>query len=478
MLARKPVLRSMAIVTSFLITFGLAGNGAAQAADSLFLEAPSEALSATGTGGSGPGDGTVLRTGTTLVDFDLRKSAGAEKGSSEILLNLFPDVSLLAVGKGKAHACGKWDAWQGRIADMPLSSVVLVFRGETLAGNITARGTMYQIRPLTAGLHEVRQIDQSAFPPEAQPLIPEGLPEGGGSNAPALLSTEEVTIDVMVVYTADAAAAAGDIEAEIALGIVETNMGYENSGVIQRVNLVHSAEVTYTESGDATTDLLRLKLASDGHLDEVHEWRNLYYADIVSLWVRSFNYCGIGYQMLSVSPEHQGWAFNVVKLSCATGYYTFGHEMGHNMGAHHDWYVHLGVWPYPYSHGFVNAEDRWRTIMAYNDECGDQGFSCTRLLHWSNPGVDYGGDPMGVPEGSENLADNHLSLDNTAATVAAFREEGTPPPWSVASDAQASVLHGTTEGDSGKTVGCMSMIAVPFIALILLRAGRGRREGY
>jgi putative heme-binding domain-containing protein len=37
--------------------------------------------------------------------------------------------------------------------------------------------------------------------------------------------------------------------------------------------------------------------------------------------------------------------------------------------------------------GHVNAAStqRWRTIMAYPDQCTAQGFNCTRLLFWANP---------------------------------------------------------------------------------------------
>lgn len=117
----------------------------------------------------------------------------------------------------------------------------------------------------------------------------------------------------------------------------------------------------------------------------------------------------------------------------ATGYYSFAHEMGHNMGARHDWFVDDASLFYTYNHGYVNSIDRWRTIMAYIDECSSQGFGCTRVQYWSNPGVLLGGDPMGVPAGTSATctagvlnpvcdADNHLILDSSALTVANFRD--------------------------------------------------------
>ena len=56
--------------------------------------------------------------------------------------------------------------------------------------------------------------------------------------------------------------------------------------------------------------------------------------------------------------------------------------------------------------------------------------------YWSNPGVTYGGVPMGVAEGTSTFcsqgvsapncdADNHETLNNTAYTVANFRQSAT-----------------------------------------------------
>jgi hypothetical protein len=127
------------------------------------------------------------------------------------------------------------------------------------------------------------------------------------------------------------------------------------------------------------------------------------------------------------------------------------------MGAQHDWYMSASRLPYSYAHGFVNWKpgQRWRSVMAYNDACTTQKFSCTRLLAWANPNrrltSSYcpGGtfscksnlwllsEPMGLPAdtGSSCLigsltnnycdADDSRALNNTAATVANFRSSGT-----------------------------------------------------
>jgi len=217
--------------------------------------------------------------------------------------------------------------------------------------------------------------------------------------------------------------------------ISQTNTTYANSQIAQRLRLVYAAEVSYTESG-IDTDLTRLRNNGDGYMDIVHTWRNTYGADEVALIVEygsSYPYCGIAYLMDTLTTGFESYAFATIERECVTGNLSFAHELGHNMGAHHDWYVNSSTDLFTYSHGKVNVYDHWYTIMSYYAECYDRGYSCTRLPYWSNPYVYYGGDPMGVPGGTSTScwegqwdppcdADNHRTLNESAWTVANFRQ--------------------------------------------------------
>jgi peptidyl-Asp metalloendopeptidase len=207
----------------------------------------------------------------------------------------------------------------------------------------------------------------------------------------------------------------------INLMVSETNTSYSNSGVTPRVRRVHAVEVSYAETGNLSTDLSRLRSTTDGYMDNVHSLRNTYKADLVGLITESGSACGVGYLMTTVSTSFATNGFSVTKRSCATGNYSFGHELGHNMGAHHDAYVTSSSGAYSYSYGYVYLPGKWRTVMAYNNGCSAVGVSCTRIAYWSNPDKFYNGVATGVSSTAPNAADNRRTLNNTAYTVANFR---------------------------------------------------------
>ena len=126
----------------------------------------------------------------------------------------------------------------------------------------------YHIRFMGKGVHEVQEIDQSLFPQEAEPIVPIPLQEPNDSSSLQKQDTQAddgSTIDVMVVYSATTRAAAGGtaaMQALIDLAVLETNQSYQNSGIAQRLRLVHSEEVAYTETGylDDALDCIHLHL--------------------------------------------------------------------------------------------------------------------------------------------------------------------------------------------------------------------------
>jgi len=234
------------------------------------------------------------------------------------------------------------------------------------------------------------------------------------------LSTSSVptTIDVLVVYTPAVTAAITDVAGLIQLAIDETNTSYSNSGVNATLRSVYSSEVSYSEAGRTYQQhVAALQSPSDGIMDIVHTWRNQYSADVVVLLVNDAAFCGLASRILA----SQTTAFAAVYWDCATGYYSFAHEIGHLQGARHDRFVDATNTPFAYGHGYVDPTNfNWRTIMAYRDACvASAGHDCTRVQYWSNPGVTF--PPTGQAMGTTTYEHDARVLDETKITIANFR---------------------------------------------------------
>jgi hypothetical protein len=426
-------------------------------------------------------DATVVRSRYVTIDVDALSHALERSPvfrEPPLLLELFADRSVVAVfDRFDPNPGGV--TWVGHVEGVALSTVTLVSGGGLLTANIRLPDVEYTIRPVpsAAGLtnpqadgravHVVSQLDQGAFLPEAPPIEVRLTAEDVAAAAGAPLADTGDVIDVMVVYTPTAMAHAGGsagIVNLINVAVSETNTSYANSDITQRLRLVHTAEVPYTEVSSFSTNLRNLRLGL-GALNGVPALRDAYRADLVAMLVHppSPSACGVAYVMTNVSTAFAPYGVSVTDTNCVAGL-TFAHELGHNMGAHHDWYVSTATSPYGYAHGYVNPAvgQRWRTIMAYNTLCRDQGFSCRRVLYWSNPGMPYlpycttlgfncaqlkfwyfPAAAMGIPRGTSTScqkgdlsnpgcdADNHLVLNNTALTIANLRERmpaGSLPP--------------------------------------------------
>lgn len=348
-----------------------------------------------------------------------------------LTLNLFDDALVTAERTSHEPTSDGGILWHGRIIGQPLSQVTLLVRDGQLWGNIRWPLAVYAVRPLGPnGLHLVEQINEGGFaePPDDSvwdsSLVPpqnNRIPQENGS-----------VIDVLVAYTPSVRQALGGdtaaVQALLDLIVAETNTSYANSDITQRIRLVHSVEVAYTEAGpsNSLTDLTRLSNTSDGFLDEVHALRDTYGADVVHLMYENGD-CGYGYIF---AP------FSISSRLCAATNLTFAHELGHNMGARHDWYMDAVAGNpngYTGNHGYVYPPGQWRTVMAYNNLCSALGTSCTRLAYWSNPAKFYNAAPMGVWEGTSTAcatnntanppcdADNRLTLNRTALTVSNWR---------------------------------------------------------
>lgn len=155
-------------------------------------------------------------------------------------------------------------------------------------------------------------------------------------------SLQEVPkIGVLVVYTQGAKADDSfGIVNRINTAIAETNQAYLNSGVNAELYLadVHEDTSGYTADQGSTSmspSLYHLTYKAgnandpDGLLDYIHDLRIEKGADMVALITTGAG-CGIAWlsgNCPTCTPS-KSWMFSVTKWSCATGYFSFGHELG------------------------------------------------------------------------------------------------------------------------------------------------------
>lgn len=369
----------------------------------------------------------MLRGRTLKLESQFLTGKGYSAVGQAIHLNLFDDAQFLAVAENIYTNPSGSVTWVGYLEGVEGGTATFVVNPDgVVAGSVVMPEGVFRIRIAGKDQHLVYQLDTQRMPPDAEPIEIETQDVKGETNQNVGLYADSGSqIDVLVVYTAAARSAAGGtsaINALVDLAVAETNTSYNNSGVNTQLSLVYKGEISYTESSNFSTNLNRLTGKTDGYMDNVHSLRDQYCADHVVLITNGTQYCGIANLMTTVSASFESSAFSVTARTCATGYFSFGHELGHNMGARHDWYVDSSTSPYIYNHGYTNAANGWRTIMAYNNACSAAGTSCTRIQYWSNPNVTYGGNAMGVGGSSVgSSANNALALNNSLATVANFR---------------------------------------------------------
>jgi hypothetical protein len=394
-----------------------AANAAApQAQENLFTLVPQQALDNVQQGRM-----ATIRGRASTAEVHLARIAGAPgqlmRPGSALRIPVAPGVQVVAVGS-RVEQRGAGDVSWGGAVQGTHGWAQLVLAGGGVTGTVTVGTASYSIEPLGGGVHAVSRIDQQGFPQEHPADVPAGVVDvppfepvaaKGGNGTVGIAATSTQT--VLVVYTAAAAAATANISSLIQLAVDETNVSYINSGVNINMVRVHTAQVTYNESGRSFSQHVSALRNTDGVMDNVHTLRNTYAADVVVLVVNDSEACGVASTIKATATS----AFAVAHYSCITGYYSFGHEVGHLQGARHDRFVDGSTTPYAYGHGFIPSTKTWRTIMAYGNNCSN----CTRIQWWSSPLKTY---PLtGQVMGTAQYEDNARVLNTTAATVAAFR---------------------------------------------------------
>ena len=235
-------------------------------------------------------------------------------------------------------------------------------------------------------------------------------------------------LDIVVVWTKDAECRNSGLpigcalttqthtamQNRVNLAIEETNTAYQLSGVNTELLLVNSyRHETFDEKqfgfGGSLTELRA------GRIDGVHQDRETYGGDLVALLINDPQYCGIAY----VGPS-KNYMFSVTAWNCATGYFSFGHEVGHNLGLMHDRGTTNACNGVNYNYGYRDPNARFRSILAYSCRSGQcdnnpANNRCTRVQRFSNPNIPYSGSPIGTA-----TEDNARKINDVRVQVARY----------------------------------------------------------
>jgi len=268
---------------------------------------------------------------------------------------------------------------------------------------------------------------------ELAPPKPEGFTAEAKdtvSKTPPGWTDDGRVIDVLVVYTARAEAQmtgrGRDIGDAIARAAAQADSAFRNSGIDLRVNVVHHQRVGYVEdTRRPITDLRNLRGAAGA---EIRALRERYRADQVTVIRHPHRGYNIAVNLKTIDPEEmQDWyeyAYSVIRSDCVDeSYRCFVHELGHNLGAGHNRDEGDGPGLFDDSYGYHHPEKItsqtpcvFGTMQDY--ECADDQRILLRILHFSNPNVQYQGHPTGV----SGRADNARAINAAKLFVANYHQ--------------------------------------------------------
>jgi len=429
-------IKIMSIRSILLLFFSLLPLTVNAAQYNMFTEAPPEDVAMLSTSEKQGIFKAAIRTRKVNLLPLAANSDGLTKNDT-LLLSLFPSADYTATIDRATTDVNGTVSVRGKIEGFPLGYIIIsTHKGQSLVTiNIPELGKQYAVQyDVSSQSHYLLEVDPSKIdqleggpsliPPPAEKTTPKILHDPLTLN---LSTNDPATINVMIVYTPAAKAWAdtsgGGINNVIAQAMAKAQLVLDNSNTLVTMQLAHAQEITYTESGASSTDLNRLTSTSDGYLDEVHNLRDTYGADLVAMFTKIEDTGGLGWLLNSTSGL-PAYAFCINRVQQVGWTYTQIHEMGHNMGLHHHKEQNFQPGPglYSYSAGWRwtgTDSNRYCSVMTYSSGAYfPDGLDHTRVAYFSSPNIPY----MNVATGDAVDGDNARNVREIKHVIAAYRD--------------------------------------------------------
>jgi len=228
---------------------------------------------------------------------------------------------------------------------------------------------------------------------------------------------DDSILDIGVIFTPESLLTFGNSEVaminQIHMATDATNDIMERSDISLRLRIVFTKptkDPNFKEPGNTaatfSTLLNWLRIRGDGHLDEAHEYRDKYQADVVLLVNKASAYAGMAYVLDQYAPDHAFGNYNSLYVDPVT----WAHELGHIQGCNHDRFsVSFRIQPGDYAFGncWEDATEGaprcrcYKSVMVYDCQTTPNNCrSCSERPFYANENVMDAGSPTGLPEAS------------------------------------------------------------------------------
>ena len=281
---------------------------------------------------------------------------------------------------------------------------MLVMSGTDVAGTVYTLSGVYAIHALGNGIQAVRKVEPAQFAmlPTAADATATSPVTAGSSDLPG----EDGQLQILFAYTPEALTESGGLAQLDVIEVVSSlNRTFANSSIrlVSVVAGIHqTAETESALVGQTIPDILNdLRNEDDQYLNDVSRLKSHQQADIAVLIVSS-QLDRSGQCQVATANASTATAYGVLNLACIKGTFAFERLIGTLLGTQED-------------KQYSGSDRRWYTL---------DGPASPRIPYWSNPQIEYNGEPTGTGELDNSYILNTRAADDTAR----LSSDATQPP--------------------------------------------------